>query len=792
MSVAGQKRHAVSAENIPPDLDAYVNRVLSTFEVPGISVSIVQNGRVLLTKGYGVRKTGDTARVDAHTLFLIASNSKAFTATALAILVEEGKLGWDDPVIDHLPWFRMYDPYVTTHMTIRDLLVHHSGIPAYAGDLLIFPPSSYSRKEIVSKLAKIQPVNGFRTTYAYDNILYLAAGEVIKAVSGMEWEDFIRTKIFDRLDMQESICRFSMLKSQLNVAMGHARIDGVVKPLEYYQDQDIGDAGDPAGGVCTNAYDMSKWLITQLDSGMSPNKTRIFKPAATGQLWKVVTPMPVDKMPDELKPAQMDFRGYALGFRAFNYGSDKVICHGGMLSGFVSQIALIPRLGLGISVFTNQESTGAYWSIIYHVLDYYLHKPSFDWIGGYKKQLDTALAEEKKARAEKKIDPDPQARLSLPIEKYAGRYRHGLYGDVTVTKEPSGLVLRFTKCPQLVADLDYFQFDTFLARYRHRSDQSNAYVSFSTSPKGEVDLMRIKGVDEDDELSVEGLLLTRVRNPPAGIDTAGLRDEIMAELGKHPEGVFAVAYKDIASGQQFLINEHDNFHAASTMKTPVMIETFRQAAMHKFSLGDSIVIHTNFKSIVDSSTYTLDSAVDSETDLYRRAGTKMTIRDLLYRMITKSSNLATNMIIEIVGARNVTAAMRSLGADDIRVLRGVEDQAAFKKGMNNTTTAYDLMLIMEHIARKDVVSEAACDEMIRIMLDQYFTGVIKGKLPPDVKVASKSGSIDGIHHDSGIVFLPDGRKYVVVLLSRGIASQEASIETLANVSKIIYDHVENN
>jgi beta-lactamase class A len=282
------------------------------------------------------------------------------------------------------------------------------------------------------------------------------------------------------------------------------------------------------------------------------------------------------------------------------------------------------------------------------------------------------------------------------------------------------------------------------------------------------------------------------KNTPGGIDTAGLRDEIMAEFGKHPEGFFAVAFKDIGTGRQFLINEHDNFHAASTMKTPVMIETFRQAAAHKFSLTDSVTVHTNFTSIVDSSTYNLDSAVDSEQDLYKRVGARMTIRDLLYRMITRSSNLATNMIIEIVGARNVNATMRSLGANDIQVLRGVEDTRAFKKGMNNTVTAYDLMLIMEHIARKDVVSEAACDDMIGILFDQYFKDVIAGKLPPDVKVASKSGSIDGIHHDSGIVFLPDGQKYVVVLLSRGITSQDASIVTLADISRIIYDHVKSN
>ena len=183
---------------IPSGLDKYVDSVLRIFEVPGISLSIVKDGKLVLAKGYGVKKLGEKNPVTEHTLFSIASNTKAFTAAALAILVQEKKLQWDDPVINYLPWFRMSDPWVTAQITVRDLLVHHSGIPAYAGDLLIFPPSDYSRKEIVSRVKDFPLVQSFRTHYAYDNILYLAAGEVIKAVSQMEWEDFIRTRIFDK------------------------------------------------------------------------------------------------------------------------------------------------------------------------------------------------------------------------------------------------------------------------------------------------------------------------------------------------------------------------------------------------------------------------------------------------------------------------------------------------------------------------------------------------------------------------------------------------------------------
>jgi len=287
-------------------------------------------------------------------------------------------------------------------------------------------------------------------------------------------------------------------------------------------------------------------------------------------------------------------------------------------------------------------------------------------------------------------------------------------------------------------------------------------------------------------LSMSGMTNSNSNLP---IDTVQMKKEIMAELAKQPTGTFAVAFKDLSTGQQFLINSHESFHAASTMKTPIMIEAFKQASENKFSLDDSMIIHNNFKSIVDSSTYSMDSTDDSEKDLYARIGTKEPIRNILYRMITKSSNFSTNLMVELVGAKNANQTMRSLGAKDIQVLRGVEDDKAYQLGMNNTVTAYDLMVIFEHIANGTVVNKKACDEMIKILMDQYFRDIIPAKLPADVKTATKSGSIEKICHDSGIVFLRDGRKYVVVLLSKGIADQSASTETLAIVSKIIYDHV---
>jgi CubicO group peptidase (beta-lactamase class C family) len=273
------------------------------------------------------------------------------------------------------------------------------------------------------------------------------------------------------------------------------------------------------------------------------------------------------------------------------------------------------------------------------------------------------------------------------------------------------------------------------------------------------------------------------------IDTAGMRREIEAVYDREPQGSFAVAFKDLSTGQQFFVNAHVSYHAASTMKTPVLVETFRLVAARKLALTDSLLIHTDFLSIADSSRFELDSASDSEKELYRLAGKRMALRELLFRMITESSNLATNLVIEAVGAKNVQSAMRQLGAMDIQVLRGVEDEKAFEKGMNNTTTAYDLMLIFDRIATGKAVDPSSCQAMIDILKAQHFKEVIAGKLPEGVQVASKSGWISGVCHDSGIVFLPDGRKYVLVLLSNGIADHEEAEEAGATVSRIIYEHM---
>lgn len=259
-------------------------------------------------------------------------------------------------------------------------------------------------------------------------------------------------------------------------------------------------------------------------------------------------------------------------------------------------------------------------------------------------------------------------------------------------------------------------------------------------------------------------------------------------LFENEAGKFSLAYKNLNSGEILLINEKENFHAASTMKTPVMIELYKQANQGKFNLNDSILIKDEFYSIVDSSTFKMDIGVDSEARLYSLIGKKLTIKDLMFEMITMSSNLATNILIDLVDAKKVTQSMRDMGAMDIQILRGVEDLKAFDLGLNNTTNSYDLMNIYEKMALNEIVSKEACDEMIQILTAQHFNEIIPMHLPKDVTVAHKTGSITGVHHDSGIVYLPNGDKYVLVLLSKELGDFDSGTALLANISKMIYDY----
>lgn len=472
---------AQTAPSSPPrDIDRYVTQIMQDYEVPGLALAIVKDGKVVVAKGYGVRELGQPAKADEQTLFGIASNTKAFTATALGLLVEEGKIGWDQKVITVLPWFRLSDPYVTNELTIRDLLVHRSGLGLGAGDLLWWPSSTYDRGEIARRLQFIPLSTSFRSAYAYDNVLYLIAGQVIEEVSGESWEDFVQTRILDRLGMAHSNVRHSAAEEGGNVATPHARVEGTVRAIKAFDS----DNTNPAGGINSSAADMAKWMIVQLDSGVVAPGDTLFRPRTTRQLWTPVTPMPIGRPAPELAPTMPNFLGYALGFRVQDYRGRKLVTHTGGLPGYISRVAMIPELNVGVAVLTNMESV-AMEPIYLRVLDHYL-RADYDWRTAWKTVIaraDSATAASDAAAAAAR---DSTSRPSLPLARYAGAYRDPWYGGVTIRQEGDSLAMQFDHTPSLLGDLVHWQYDTFLVRWRDRELRADAFVTFALHPDGTI------------------------------------------------------------------------------------------------------------------------------------------------------------------------------------------------------------------------------------------------------------------------------------------------------------------
>ena len=474
----------------PPDLDAYVANSMKTFDVPGMAVAIVKDGKVVVAKGYGVRKMGDPTPVDEHTMFGIGSNTKAFTTAALAGLVDAGKLAWDDPVYERLPGFVMYDPYVTHEMTIRDLLTHRSGMGLGEGDLLFWPHSTYTREEIIYKLRFMKPASSFRSRFAYDNLLYMTAGQIIPAVTGTSWDDYIPQHIFAPLGMNNSNVSNAAFKAGDNYAFPHSLVDGKLQVIPF----SVLDNAAPAGSINSCATDMAKWVQLQLNHGKFVDREgRLFSEQQSKEMWTAQTILPTGNPPPPLAGLKTDFADYALGWMLREYHGHKLVGHTGGVAGFVSRVMLVPDENLGVVVLTNAEQGGAFDSILLHVLDYYFHLPSTDWIGGYKTIRDMqekdAAETMKKAEGVRATDSKP----SLPLEKYAAVYNDAWYGPVTVRMETGGLVMSFDHTPTMTGDLQHWQYDTFKAHWRVRTIE-DAFVTFSLNPDGSIDSARMAAV----------------------------------------------------------------------------------------------------------------------------------------------------------------------------------------------------------------------------------------------------------------------------------------------------------
>ena len=471
-------------QNGPPeDLDAYVAAVLKTFEVPGLAIGIVKDGRVVVTKGYGLRKMGLPAPVDANTLFGIGSNTKAFTSALLAALVDEGRISWDDKVYERLPGFQMYDPYVSHEMTIRDLLTHKSGMGLGEGDLLLWPHTIYSRDDIIYRLRFMKPQSSFRSHYAYDNLMYVAAGQIVASVSGKSWEDNLRERILTPLGMSTTNTSNATWKSEDNYAWPHSTLPGKMQPIDFVT---LDNAG-PAGSINSSASEMAKWALLQLNHGkFSDSGKRLFSEKQSREMWSAQTILPIEDPPPPLAALKPNFADYGLGWGLRDYHGRKLIGHSGGVAGFVSRVQLVPEEGLGIVVLTNAEEDGAFSSIVYHVLDHYLKVPRTDWIKAFR---EAELAEQRQAAdlvSKQSSSRAANSSPSLPLEKYVGVYNDPWYGPSTIRMENGKLLFSLDHTPKAIGDLEHWQYNTFKSRWRDRTIE-DAFLTFTLKSDGTID-----------------------------------------------------------------------------------------------------------------------------------------------------------------------------------------------------------------------------------------------------------------------------------------------------------------
>jgi len=462
-------------------IDTLVERSMKAFNVPGIAVAVIKDGKIIHSKGYGVRSLNTKAKVDENTLFGIASNSKAFTAAALGILVDEGKLQWDDKVRNYIPEFKLYDPYVTEEFTIRDLLTHRSGLGLGAGDLMFFPDSSdFTLKDVIYNLRFLKPVSGFRSKYDYDNNLYIVAGEVVARVSGKSWDDFVESRIMKPLGMIKSATSFDRLADKSNVIDGHAAVDGVVQVIP----RSTVKIGHSAGGVNSNIADLSKWVMLLLSNGKYGKAAdqRIFSEKVQEEMWAPQTIIRGGS------PGiyNTHFSAYGLGFFINDVKGYKQISHTGGLEGMVTQITMIPELNLGIIVLTNQQEGSAFVSITNQIKDAYLNITGIDRVAQYAKMRSQNLGAAGKITDSiwKEIAVVQQSKNKTDFSLYTGTYKDPWFGDIVISVKNGKLWFDSKRSPQLTGEMFPYKGNSFVVKWNARRMDADAFVNFNLDTDG--------------------------------------------------------------------------------------------------------------------------------------------------------------------------------------------------------------------------------------------------------------------------------------------------------------------
>jgi CubicO group peptidase (beta-lactamase class C family) len=482
------------------EIDQVVANAMKSFRVPGMAVAVIKDGAVVHSKGYGVRSIATGEKMDENTLFAIASNSKAFTAAALGILISEGKLQWNSRVSDIIPEFRLYDPYVSLEFTVADLLSHRSGLGLGAGDLMLWPDGSdFTVEDIIHNLRYLKPVSQFRTKYDYDNLLYIVAGEVVSRVAGMSWEDFVQERILTPLGMARSAPCYSRLQDMSNIIEGHMVLEGklVVVPMR------LTETANSAGGIYSSVADMSEWVKMQLAKGSYGDGKRLFPESVQSDMFTPQTVIPV-RDPGYYNT---NFRSYGLGWRLCDIMGYKEISHTGGLSGVLTQVTLIPRLRLGIIVFTNQQSSEAFMSVTNTIKDSYIGAPGRDWVKVYEQSVQESTAEADKIISDvwKRVEVTAgnNANDEHELARYTGIYKDNWLGEISIYTDKGKLLLKSKRSPGLEGEMFRYSGNVFVVRWFDRSMEADAFAVFSEDMDGKPSGMTMKAISPQTDFSYD-------------------------------------------------------------------------------------------------------------------------------------------------------------------------------------------------------------------------------------------------------------------------------------------------
>lgn len=487
----------------PSQIDSIVNKAMSIRPNAGIAIGVVKDNTIVHLKGYGVTSVHSNEKVNENTLFAIASNSKAFTTAALAILVDEGKLKWDDKVVDYIPEFKMYDPYVTESFNIQDLLTHRSGLGLGAGDLMFFPDGSdFTIDDVLNSFQYQKPVSAFRTKYDYDNLLYVVAGEVIARVSGKSWAEFVETKIMEPIGMQRSAGVYQRVKYKSNVAFPHSTENGKLRQLEPYlkNDETLG----AAGGIYSSVNDLSKWLFLHLNNGKYGEELseQLISEKNHAELWKAHTNIGFNVEPE--LPYKTHFNSYGLGWGLSDKNGYIIVEHTGGLPGMLSRTILIPELNVGIVVLTNTDPGAySYWTIAMEIMDAYIGVERKDWIAYAEKRLQKNETESDSVTTAVWETVSKSKTKNINYSDYIGTYQDNWFGNIEIWLEDDRLWFKSLRSPKLNGEMFFYKANTFAIKWDYKDMPCDAFALFTLDENGQAIRIKMKGISPNIDFSFD-------------------------------------------------------------------------------------------------------------------------------------------------------------------------------------------------------------------------------------------------------------------------------------------------